>query len=265
MSLSQLALRLAVVEALAPHALLAANAAAGWPTLAHGRVADSDIPPQAATDDDARRPVILVFTDATEVEPQGTAQDVFEAFESVTLAFEVMVPVRLPETDNPAPVAQSDPLAEAMLDLMAEQIDQTLARARMEGALRHVLTAIAKGEQRGWQDADSGLRLSARRLEWTCRVRRTEPFPRPWGANPLERLPQPLRDVAASLPALSYGRVIAETLAVAMTEPAAFAQLQELRFAANLARAAGETPPPRDPAASPRPVGDIGGTIDTTP
>jgi hypothetical protein len=259
MSLSQLALRLSAVAA------LTAGGPARWPTSARARIFESDIPAQAATDPDASLPIILVFTDSAEIERIGSEPDILDGDEAVTLAFEVMVPVAIAGDDGLRiePAAASDQLAEAMLDLIAEQIRQAVDRARMDGPLRHILIAVTKMDRRGWQDADSGLRLSAARLEYTCRVRRCAPWPEI--GEGLAALPEPFRAVAEALAPGTYGRTIAETIAAAIAAPEAFAALQELRFAARLARMPGETVPPRDPAASPRPLGDVGGSIDTAP
>jgi hypothetical protein len=259
MSLSQLALRLSAVAA------LTAGSPARWPTSARHRVYESDIPAQAATDPDASLPIILVFTDSAEVERIGSEPDILDGDETVALAFEVMVPVAISGDDGLRiePSAASDQIAEAMLDLISEQIRQAVAHARMEGPIRHVLVSVNKVDRRGWQDADSGMRLSAARIEYTCRVRRCLPWQQT--GDGLAALPEPFRSVAEELPPGTYGRTIADTVAATISAPDAFVALQELRFASRLARAAGEVVPPRDPAAAPRPLGDVGGSIDTAP
>jgi hypothetical protein len=259
MSLSQLALRLSAVDA------LTAGSPARWPTVARHRVYESDIPAQAATDPDASLPIILVFTDSAEAERIGSEPDILDGDETVALAFEIMVPVAIAGDDGYRiePAAASDQLAEALLDLISEQIRQALDRARMEGPLRHVLISVNKVDRRGWQDADSGVRLSAARIEYTCRVKRCAAWPQI--GEGLAALPEPFRSVAEALAPRTYGRTIADTVAAAVSAPDAFAALQELRFATRLARVQGEAVPPRDPAATPRPLGDVGGSIDTAP
>ena len=98
MTLARTALRLAVIEALAPYALHAA-ADPAWPTFAADRVLDSTIEIAEMAGDDVEsgrlQPRVAVFADEAKTEGQGSALDVLTAGdgrERVTLAFEVMVP-----------------------------------------------------------------------------------------------------------------------------------------------------------------------------
>lgn len=262
---SHLALRLAAVEALAPTAKILAECqgqtVTDWPTLARHRVLDSQIEAAAATEAEAMTPIIGVFTDDSETEAQGEGQDAeAEPYETVTLAFEVQVPV-VSRDEQGLPVigtAETDALAEAFVNTICAQIRAVLARARMDGPLRHVLVMVSKTSTRAWSDADTMVRLSARRIEMSCRVRADGEL-RP-GEVGLDRLPSPLREVALDLPANSYGRLSAERVASILTDADALPALQEMRLAVNLARAAGETPPARNPAPTP-PTGDVGGQV----
>ncbi len=257
MSLSHLALRIAVIEALAPAAQYAA-AVPVWPTLARGRVVDSQIEAEPATEAEARTPLIVVYTDDAKREGYGSAPDVFDGAETVTLAIEILVPV-LVEVEQGVtqflPAAATDARAEAWLNLMVQQVSETLDRSRMDGVLRHVLIAIGKIESRPWTDAQTSLRLSARRIECECAVRAATAL-QP-GLTGLDRLPSPLSEVAKELPANAYGRAIANDLAALLSPaPADFPALNDIRLAVNLTRSDGSAEPPAaDPAATP-PVGD---------
>lgn len=261
MSLARLALRLASVEVLAPYAQVVA-ADPVWPTYAAGRVFDSQITASALTEAEAKTPLIVVYTDEDKTKAQGTAPDVTlpgDGETVVTLAFEIHVPFAL-SGDEIAPFGPSDSLAEAILDMIEEQILQRLADARTAALLASVLIAIESVESQPWRDADTDIRLSARRLELACRIRESERWPAA-GADGLLRLPQPLRDVALALPAESYGGRHVALIAGLLGEPKAFPALNELRLAANLARAAGDAPPAPVNAATTPPVGDVGGSV----
>jgi hypothetical protein len=261
MSLSRLALRLAAVETLAPYAQIVA-ADPAWPTYAAGRVFDTQITAVAQTEAEARTPLIVVYTDEDKTKAQGTAQDVTlpgDGETHVTLAFEIQVPVALSD-DAIAPYGPSDSLAEAILDMIEDQILQRLADARTGALLASILVTIEGVESQPWRDADNDIRLSARRLELTCRVRERERWPVA-GATGLDRLPQPLRDVAKALPAESYGGRHVALLADLLGSPKAFPALNDLRLALNLTRAAGDTPPPAADASAEPPVGDVAGQI----
>lgn len=250
MSLSRLALRLAVMETLAPYAQHTASAPI-WPTQAMGNVYDSRIGVQPATEAAARAPAIAVFTDDAKIEALGSAQDVTmpgDAIETVNLAFEITVPqnVLIDGVAHLAIAAETDSLAEAMLDLTEQQIRAAIAQGRMAQPLSLVLVTINKIESRPWHDADTDQRLSARRLEMECRVRRSDDL---------------LPAVAAILPTGSYGADVCTTILAVMREPAALQPLNEIRFAANLARAQGDAAaidlkPEKTP-----PEGDLGGSV----
>jgi hypothetical protein len=258
MSLSHLALRIAVIEALAPAAQYAAGTPV-WPTLAQGRVVDSQIESEPATEQEARTPLIVVYTDDAKREGYGSAPDaVIDGRETVTLALEILVPVLVevqPGVPQVLPAAATDARAEAWLNLISQQVGETLDRARMDGVLRHVLITFAKVESRPWTDAQTSLRLSARRIEFECLVRAATKL-KP-GLTGLDRLPSPLSEVAKELPANAYGRAIATDLAALLSPaPAGFPALNDIRLAVNLERSQGSAAPPAVNAAATPPVGD---------
>lgn len=264
MSLSRTALRLAVIEALAPHSQAVAPAPA-WPTFAGAQVFDSQIAPVALGRIDTALPVIVVSVDAAKTGPRGTAQDVTPAGdgdEVATLACEIMVPVKIRDGESEAVslVGPTDAMAKALLELIEDQIQQRLADARMNGPLQHVLVTISEIESQPYSDPDTDVLLSATRLELTCHIRQRERWPTP-GAAGLARLPHPLREVAQALPPESYGGKVAAGLADLIGNPAVFPALNEMRLAANLTRAEGDTAPPDTDATQTPPIGDAGGRV----
>lgn len=266
MMLSRTALRLAVVEVLSPYAENASGATA-WPTFAGPAVFDTQISPTALADVDKPGPLIVVYTDETSLKADGT--DVTLASSStkqrVTLAFEIQVPVSVPTDAGGAvlTVGPTDAGAEALLDLLEEQILQRIADGRMNGPLVDILAEIVEVDSQPYRDPDTETRLSARRLELICSVKRGERWPSGVAvdADPLAWLPAPFSKVAALLPLGSYGRKVATMLGGLIGQPALFPALDELRLAANLTRSAGDALPPATDAAATPPVGDIGGQI----
>lgn len=266
MMLARTALRLAAIEALAPFAQHGAPSPV-WPTLAGMQVYDSQISPVALADIDRSLPVIVVMTDETAIKADGTdvTAEWSSAPQAETLAFEIMVPVRLEAEAGEAvqDVGPTDAAAEAWLDLIETQIKQHLDDARMTGPLGHVLSMVREVESRPWRDADTEIRLSARRLEFSCSVLRGERWPEtlPADPQPFDYLPSPLREVAKALPEGSYGHKIATMLGSLIGRPADFPALNEMRLAVNLTRAAGDAPGPALDASATPPVGDIGGSV----
>lgn len=264
MSLSRTALRLAVVEALSPYAQIVA-ASPVWPTFAADQVFDSQNGPNVLAAIADGKPVIVVSVDGGKTEAQGSAPDVTvfgAALERATLAFEIHVPVAVRGESDEAvfDIGPTDAAAKAFLEMIEDQILQRLADARMNGPLRHVLELIGEIESQPYSDADAGILLSATRLELSCTIRQRERWPAP-GATGLDRLPNPLRDVAKALHAQSYGGQIAAGLAEVLGNPALFPAINEIRLAANLARATGDTVPADPNAAMTPPTGDVGGRV----
>jgi hypothetical protein len=265
MTLARTALRLAVIEALSPFAMQGA-ADPDWPTFAAGRVLDSTIEIDDGASAERREPRVAVFVDEAKTEALGSAQDVLtlgDGRERATLAFEVMVPAVVRHNDEIwlAPAAGTDAMAEGFLDMIEEQIRQRINDARLSKPLCDVLVRVDEVTSNPWRDADLDLRLSARRVEFSCVIRQGGRWPPP-SETGLAALPSPLREVAQGLPAGSYGRKVCDTIAAALGDPAVFPALTELRLAARLDRQAGDTPaPPPDATVTP-PTGDVAGRVD---
>lgn len=264
MSLARTALRLAVIEALHPFAQIGAPAPV-WPTFAQDRVLDSRIEIDDATTAAAKQPRLAVFVDEARTEALGSALDVMtagDARERATLAIEIMVPAVI-RADNQVfvvPAAGTDAMAEGFLDMIEEQVRRRLAEARMSPPLSLVLDRIDGVESQPWRDADLDVRLSARRVEFACVIRAGGVWPAP-AETGLAALPSPLSEVAAALPAGSYGRQVCDTLAAALGDKAVFPALAEIRLAARLARTVEDTPAAApNPAATP-PTGDAAGRV----
>ena len=236
MSLSRTALRLAAIEALCPKAAL--DGTIPFPTMAGRHVYDSGIGPEPTTEADKRSPRIAAYTDDGKrdlIDGAISLDTPSSGVTMVTLAFELFIPGVVIDADGnrlPGLVAETDALAEGMLDLLGAQIVSALDRARMTGPLHHVVKVIEKIETRGWRDADSDLRLSSHRLEFEIAVANQKDFP--VGQTGLARLPFPLGAVAAALPEGSYGHDICTALAAAIVDPQALPALQELRFTATV-------------------------------
>ncbi len=261
MSLARTALRLACMEALVPFAVFAEESPV-WPTSAGACVYDSRIGPAGLADIVPGAPLIVVSVDGAKTEPYVSRSDAaYQGRETVTLAFEIMVPARVGDSENAELqlAGPSDPLAKAMLELIEDQVQQRLHEARMSGPLRHVLVMVDEIEVAPYSDPDTDEPLSAVRLELKCQIRQRGIWPE--GQTGLDMLPEPLRSVAQSLPAGSYGATIAAALASVIGSPASFPALAEIRLAANLARGAEDAPPPAADASATPPVGDIGGRI----
>lgn len=265
MSLARTALRLAVIEALAPHAHIGVPNVI-WPTFAADRVLDSTLELDDEASAERRDPRIAVFVDEAKTEALGSAQDVLfdgDGRERATLAFEIMVPAVVRQDDRlwVVPAAGTDAMAEGFLDMVEEQIRQRIADARLIAPLCLVLDRIDEVSSNPWRDADLDVRLSARRVEFACVIRQGGRWPAP-AETGLAALPSPLREVARALPTGSYGRKVCDTIAAALGDRAVFPALAEIRLAARLARAEGDAAaPPPDAAADPIPTGDLTGSV----
>jgi hypothetical protein len=255
MDFARLALRLAMIETLAPTGKLEA---APWPTLAGEVVMDSQTEPTDQRHIADKHPMIGVFTDDDEARPYGSGVDIMNGADAtVDLSFEVIVPMRLPPTGTASGdlvlYAVTNPQVEARLDLVCGQIMQAIRNGLADGPLSAVVKSIVKRESHTYRDAETDARLNARRLNVTVGVKPSAGTGDPSAAG-LARLPEPLRAVAELLPTGSYGRKICEALAEAVPGgPPAAPPLEGIGLSAWVGK---PDPVPEEP--------DLVGTIPTT-
>jgi hypothetical protein len=242
MALNRTALRLAVIEALAPHALHAIDS--GWPTLAGGRVIDTALDRAFDGWDGTRKCFVAVYIDGASRKARDDQDMARDSIDECTLGIEIALPLSAKDEDGNllAYAPQTDAEAEAMLDLIEAQIHERIEWARMDGLLAIPLIGISKASSEPQRDPDLGVRVSARRIEYDCMIHQQGHLPS--GQSGLARLPSPLREVAQRLPRGSAALDTCLRLVAAMAEPASFADLETFRIAASLAREGGSANPP---------------------
>jgi hypothetical protein len=221
--LSRLALRLATVEALAPTARVLANAGP-WPTLAQNRVFDSrDMPIDDLTPGDAR-PVICVYTEDDDGNA-GQTRGGPPFLMTVDLIFEISLPLKVVEGNNPTVFVVSDPITtpqlEAGLDFLSAQIFFVLLYADAGAIWRNVCgRRVHNPRSTVHRTSEEGVRLARRTMTWKVEIEgdRYDPAPATTPTG-LAILPHPLRDVAAALPSGGYGARIVAGLIAETTAP----------------------------------------------
>lgn len=228
MSLARTALRLAVIEALAPHGLLASDGP--WPTIAGSRFFDSLTAPLDLTTLEDRVPVVGVFVDDQTTEGYGSATEVFgHARQQVKLAFELVVPF---VEEGEIGLGLTDAGLEARLDLLQYQILARLQAALYSNPLAAVLLSIGKITSSPWRDPDTQERLSSRRVELDAHIRNDGPVPS--SGTGLDRLPTPLLQVAQALPSQSAAAAICAALASLLAPEPALPDLEGIAVTATL-------------------------------
>lgn len=242
MSLARTALRLAVIEALAPHALLAADGP--WPTIAGPRFFDSLVAPLDMTTLEHRVPVVGVFVDEQTTEGYGSATEVFgQGRQQVKLAFELVVPF---VEEGEVGLGLTDAGLEARLDLLQYQILERLKAALHLKPLAAVLLSIGKVASTPWRDPDTQERLSSRRIELDAHIRQDKPVPAT--GMGLDLLPDPLRGVARALPPLSAAYALCEALATLLAPEPGLPDLESIAVTTSINP---DSPAPADPVIVP--------------
>jgi hypothetical protein len=220
MSLARTALRLATVEALRPSAALPDGP---WPTLAGAHVMDSALDPVDDLDPARRQAVISIYTEQDDADSgQSAGGPPFRR--AVELVLEISM-VALGETGEPAGgyaplVPVTDAELEASLDLVETQIMAALL-GLPSGRLWRRLTGKQIFSKRSvpFRTGEERIPLAQRTLTLRVRVPDDCLDPTPTGNETgLDRLPHPLREVAAGLIDTAYGRTI--SLALAGAAPA---------------------------------------------
>jgi hypothetical protein len=233
MSLAALALRLAAVEALCPTASL--TSAGAFPTLAAGRVADSRIVPRDEREPETALPFLAVYCEERRGEPQGEAMPTTPLEGVVTLVVELEVRIKGGPQDGDGldeEVPETDPAAEAMLDLLEAQVIRALEIDGGEGGalFRRIRRRIVSMESVPLRDASLGLHFARRTLKLAVSMQLDD-----WDDVDGDGLPAPLSTVAAALPEASYGKQLIDTVRGAMVAPNSPASLAAIQVGFGLA------------------------------
>lgn len=228
MGLNRIALRLAVVEALAP------TDATVFPTLAGDRVYDTATPIfDVTTLGDSTFGYVQVTTEDSSTKPAGTARDHTGGVEArCRLALE-MTYARSRRGEDGGLSFEANAASIAMLDCFEFQVLTALERARRSGGpLARAVIHFDDMESEQAMDADLAVPLAIRRLVIECRVPRVG-VPAAAEAG-LARLPSPLREVALALPESSYGAGICTRIAGLITGEEPMALIEAMSITATL-------------------------------
>ena len=234
MSLARLALRLAAVEALCPHAT---GATGPWPTIAGPNVYDSRLDPiagaetpeqlESAVDGLDNKPIVILYTEEDDLHPYTQKYDADE--QVATLVVELMIAAKGYIEIDPGPDANGNPQPpqrlgsieapvtdrehEAMLDMLEAQVRFALKkenRAPAAEAFRYVVMETRQVHSDPQRAHDRTVRLASRTVKYHLKLRK-EVWPDPSAAG-LARLPDPLRVVAGLMPASSSALTLCERL-----------------------------------------------------
>jgi hypothetical protein len=246
MSLSRIAMRAAVMEALVPHGTPDEGP---WPTLARQLVYDSSYAPVDDLSEDERRPVVQVYTDETESTPrQPSGGSGYNT--TIDLRFEISIPqlVRSPGSqdgeEGEAFIYQpeTDEMTEASLDLLETQILFALHRGATGKLFRDTFgIRFTRIHSEPLRSAEERVRIGMRTI--TLRVSNVkgdcfEAIPTP-DADGLDLLPEPYRSVAKALPSGSPGLAIAQQIARGMPVSPAVVPLAGITLTYNVAASDG--------------------------
>lgn len=218
MTLARTALRLAVVQAIK-------GVTGSRPTIADGRVYDSRISPEDPEDfsEDARA-LVVVLTDGDEGDALSEQNGGPPFHRQIELVFDIGMVCR-EKADNDADgyligYPDTDARLEASLDMLQTQIVRYLTASRDPLALffQNFVRAWKQESHRQVEDAAS-VKLARRLWTLTCEVNDDiYETPVPGAAPPtgLNILPEPLRTVAALMPAGSAGADTSAAIAAAL-------------------------------------------------
>lgn len=237
MSVSRLALRLAVVEALMPHTALVSGL---YPTIAGRRVYDSRMDALDDAEIERAEPIAVVYTETQRDETKPGAKTP-ASIPIITLVIEILVasagqmvvttPDGTEETIDTLAIVQADRQQEALLDLLEAQVRRALdphSTEQSSALFRRTVVEVRDIESTPLRDAERTVRLAQRTLTFTLRVRETT-WPAPDSiATGLEGLPEPLRTVALALPAGSSARLMCEAMAPLVAAPTPLTPLETI-------------------------------------
>ncbi len=219
-SLSTTALRLAVIEALAPTAMFAADDPA-WPTLLGPRVLDCGSIPWDRSTPVPGEILGAVYVDEVVGEPRGAAQSYDPQFLTVHLIVDLEIPIV--DGSGAMTPAAGDADATAKLEVAAAQIRRLLVTSPL--LVPSLVRGYGRAETRWTRDPDLGVRLARLTLRLAIEIDDDD-----WG-DMADGLPQPAASVAAALPSDSYGAAILSAVAATLTTPDDPSPLTRIRFA----------------------------------
>lgn len=200
--LSRLALRLAGIEALRPHALHG-EPSPSWPTLAERYVFDSEIGPLDDLKPELARPVAVIYTGDDRGESKGNRSGPpFEHF----VDLEIQISMVMKETEENSTAYSvgfpfTSPEMEASLDLFESQIKFALFVAPSGEIFRQLTGLMVESyESEVLRYGEEKLPLAARILKMRVRLPDDCFDPHATGNETgVARLPQPLRGVIEAL------------------------------------------------------------------
>lgn len=195
------ALRLVTMEVLRPHACVVSKT--GWPTVAEGRVYDSqEIPLQALDADRKYTPVIALYSGDASISGRGEASDLEDVEHRAVLDIVVELAIRVSDDqgDFADAMAGNDPQARLVLSALCSKIRFLLQRSVKGAAWRKLAKRVVSCEAMPFAVPDLGLRFQRVTLRYTVELS-ADIYDLDNGG-----LPEPLRSVAASLPAGSYAK-----------------------------------------------------------
>ena len=201
--LSAEAARLAAIEALSP---TRANQGGGpFPTLAGARIFDSRSAALNELDDrsewDGYTPVVAVYSRQSRADTRGEAAEFDDTDASIEIEFVAELAVVAEDEGVPFvdALAGDDPEARLVLAALCGQIRRILLFAPEGDLFRHMIRGVRRIDWEPFAVPELGLRFQRTTMRLTC-MARDDVFSDEAG------LPEPLRTLAARLPADSYAR-----------------------------------------------------------
>lgn len=217
MTLARTALRLAAINS-----LQGADASSG-PTIANNRVYDSritDFQPESFADD--AKPTVIVLTDEDEGEQLSRQNGGPPFHRLIDLVFEIgIVQAQKDGTDFVVGYPDTDARHEAALDVLEFQIARRLGYDPDSSAI--LFRSFVRPKKRDCHRQvldDAGVKIACRILTWTCEVNDDQVvIYNSAGVVPsgLAALPEPLRSVAAAMPAGSSGADVCNAIIAALS------------------------------------------------
>ncbi len=201
--LSAEAARLAAIEVLSP--TLANQGGGPWPTLAGARIFDSRSAALNELDDrageDGYTPVVAVYSRQSRADTRGEAAEFDDTDASIEIEFVAELAVVVNDDGDPFvdAMAGDDPEARLVLAALCGQIRRTLLFAPEGDLFRDMIRGVRRIDWEPFAVPELGLRFQRTTMRLAC-LARDDVFSDAAG------LPEPLRTLAARLPADSYAK-----------------------------------------------------------